>query len=492
MSLSPRSPTITYLRSLLTLPPAAPSRAVGFDVAVAAFAAAVVLLALDARATLGDGDTPWHVFVGGTILDTGRFPTTDTLSWTVTGAPWIAKEWLSQVILAGAFRLGGWPAVALTTIAAAALAFAVIAREAFARLSPLAAGLLIALAYPLAAGAVLARPHTLAWVPMVVWTLALIHAAETARRPPLLVLLAMVVWTNLHGSFLLGLALVPAFAVEAILRAAPADRFRLGFGWAAFLVAAVAATLIHPYGWGVWRAAVSVIGLEGIQSLIMEWQPQSFARIGPLELLLLGGIALLATTRTRISAVRLAVVLMLLHMALAHVRHGALLGLLGPLVLIEPLARVAGPGTRTRFALSRGVGALWGLIGLVAAALVVVRPPALPTDHAPAAALAAVRAAGIPGEVMNGYSFGGWLISRGVPTYIDGRTELYGGDRVALYRDGVNLQTVDAFDRLLADPRIGWTLLSPGLPIVGLLDRTPGWRRLYADSDAVVHVRTPR
>jgi hypothetical protein len=36
---------------------------------------------------------------------------------------------------------------------------------------------------------------------------------------------------------------------------------------------------------------------------------------------------------------------------------------------------------------------------------------------------------------------------------------------------------------------IAWTLFAPDNRIVATLDREPGWRRLYADATAVVHVR---
>jgi hypothetical protein len=36
---------------------------------------------------------------------------------------------------------------------------------------------------------------------------------------------------------------------------------------------------------------------------------------------------------------------------------------------------------------------------------------------------------------------------------------------------------------------IAWTIFSPSSRIVAALDREPGWRRLYADAVAVVHVR---
>ena len=129
----------------------------------------------------------------------------------MTGTPWIAKEWLSQVIYAAAFAAAGWPGVALAAIVAVAAAFALVAREAATRLSPLAAVLLVVAIFPIAAGHVLARPHVLAWVPMIVVAIAFLRAAEEARAPSLLVLPAMVLWANLHGSFLLGLAILPFF-----------------------------------------------------------------------------------------------------------------------------------------------------------------------------------------------------------------------------------------------------------------------------------------
>jgi hypothetical protein len=43
--------------------------------------------------------------------------------------------------------------------------------------------------------------------------------------------------------------------------------------------------------------------------------------------------------------------------------------------------------------------------------------------------------------------------------------------------------------QLLAQYGITWTLLRPSRPAVALLDHLPGWRRLYADDIAVVHLR---
>jgi hypothetical protein len=79
--------------------------------------------------------------------------------------------------------------------------------------------------------------------------------------------------------------------------------------------------------------------------------------------------------------------------------------------------------------------------------------------------------------------FGSYLIFSGIAPFIDGRVELYGDAFLRRYA------SVGELPDLLARYDIGWTLLEPRNPRLALLDRLPGWRRLYADSTAVVHVR---
>src|SRR6266853_1675138 len=55
-----------------------------------------------------DPDTYWHIAVGKEIWETGQFPVSDGRSHTFFGHPWIAKEWLSQIILYLVHRTGGW------------------------------------------------------------------------------------------------------------------------------------------------------------------------------------------------------------------------------------------------------------------------------------------------------------------------------------------------------------------------------------------------
>src|ERR1700722_12735640 len=54
-----------------------------------------------------DPDLWWHIKVGETILATHRWPTTDYYSFTVSGQPWLAYEWLGDVLSALTYRIAG-------------------------------------------------------------------------------------------------------------------------------------------------------------------------------------------------------------------------------------------------------------------------------------------------------------------------------------------------------------------------------------------------
>ena len=53
----------------------------------------------------------WHAKVGETILATHQWPTNDPFSFTAAGRPWLAYEWLGDVLFAGVARLAGFRAL---------------------------------------------------------------------------------------------------------------------------------------------------------------------------------------------------------------------------------------------------------------------------------------------------------------------------------------------------------------------------------------------
>jgi hypothetical protein len=60
---------------------------------------------------------------------------------------------------------------------------------------------------------------------------------------------------------------------------------------------------------------------------------------------------------------------------------------------------------------------------------------------------------------------------------------------MAFYR-AMQLKDVNELLDILKKWDIDAVLLTPNTPAVGLLDHISGWRRAYADGNAVLHLRT--
>lgn len=450
----------------------------------------VMLLALGGK-LLNDADTYWQIALGDWMIANRAVPHVDTFSWTVPGAPWISSQWLAQVIFAVAYGALGWSGVVIVSALAIAAAFGLLTYYLMRQLAPLPALVLVMAGFVLAAPHMLARPHALALPVMVLWVAGLVRAIDNKSTPSFWLLPLIALWANLHGGFTFGLMLIAPVALEALINARADERLRVLTRWALFGIAALAAACVTPYGPESILVTRRILGLGPALALIGEWQPQDFARPGGFELVLLGAIGFLLYRRITLPPVRILVVLGLLHMALSQSRNGEMLGLVAPLFMAAPLAPQLG---------RRAIGDAKALYTVAAAALVLfaaamsaVLPLSLRyeprADVSPAGAVAAVKASGRT-HLLNSYDFGGYLIARGVRPFIDGRTELYGAELFLRHDAAVNLKNVGVFHDLMRMRDIDVTLLAPSAPAVGLLDRMPEWKRIYADDIAVVHVRT--
>jgi hypothetical protein len=451
-----------------------------------------LLLVLGAR-LLNDPDVYWHIAVGRWIIEHRAFPHVDMFSATMAGTPWIAKEWLSQLLYAGAYAVAGWPGVVVLAAAAIAAAFALLAHFLLQKLLPLPALILAAAGFMLASPHLQARPHALALPLMIAWVGALINAVDHRRAPPLALLPLMTLWANLHGSFTLGLALVVPFAFEAWWNAGAARR-ATALAWLRFGALALIAACLTPYGPEPILVAWRILGLGQILSIITEWRPQDFSRLGGFELCLLIGLGFALYRGVVLPPLRIAVLLGLLHLALSQARHADVFGLLAPLVLAQPLAHQlgsAGESADDPSPQSSGLAhaALMACLAALTWALASTSIWLPRAQISPVGAVAAIKAR-TAGPILNDYDFGGYLIYAGISPFIDGRTDqLYGEAFVVRHDRAVTLQNVGDFVRLLDDYGIAATLLNPATPAVGLLDRMDEWQRVYADDVAVVHMR---
>jgi hypothetical protein len=457
---------------------------------LAAIAVFLFTLAAFAPQVLGDGDTWSHVATGEWIIAHGAAPRADPFSFSMSGAPWTAHEWLSEVLLALALRLGGWSGVVLMAGAAAAFAALIVGLSAARELrgAPLVAT--VATGLSLVTANLLARPHVLALPLAAAWSAGLIVARDHGRAPPLWLALLMTAWANMHGGFIFGLMLIGPFALEAVTESPVGARFQAARAWATFALVALVAALINPYGVDVLFLPFRLMAVENL-SRISEWRPQDFSHIGTMELALLTLLGFALTRPFAMPPIRVALIVALVAMALQHSRHQMLLGILAPLLLARPIAaaiRAERPGEEWRRVARVALPAT--IVATLTIGGVRLLTPIEPTDGAaaPISALSAVSPELRRKPVLNDYAFGGFLIFEHVRPFIDARVELYGDPMMSLY-DKLRSGDQEAVESALKRYDIAWTIFAPGERIVALLDREPGWRRLYADATAVVHVR---
>jgi hypothetical protein len=236
-----------------------------FGVSLPLVAAVLVYAVLIGRgaAMLHDPDTYMHIAIGRWILAHRAVPHTGILSSTVPDAPWVAHEWLGEVVLAGIYDCFGWAGLAAATALCIAAAVAVLLRVLLRRLMPVHAFLAAALAYLLVIPHALARPHIFVLPILVVWTAALVAARSAERAPARWLAVLMVLWANLHGGYIFGLGLVGFFAGEAVLLAANGrTRLAAARDWGVFSVVSLGAALATPFGIDGLMLPFRVAGLD--------------------------------------------------------------------------------------------------------------------------------------------------------------------------------------------------------------------------------------
>jgi hypothetical protein len=451
------------------------------------------LFLLAGNRLLIDPDTMWQITVGQWILDHHAVPQTDVYSFTMRGQPWISTQWLAQVLYAKAYAIAGWSGPVVLAAAAIAATFALLTKFVNRYLSDSTTLVFVAAALALTVPHLLARPHVLAMPVMVAWVGGLIAAADRRGAPSFRLLPLMALWANLHGGFVFGLVLIGPVALDAVVSAEAQARKSLVLRWAIFGIAALGLSCCTPYGWNSLLASLKILGLGGALPLIMEWRPADFGSLGAFEICLLLGIGLMLLRGITLPPMRIVLLLGLLHMALSQERSFEVLALLAPLVLAAPLATQIGgveisnqnPAMPVRGGLFVSVAMV-----LVAGTLLYgsVHRFAPHTHGSPVAAVAELKKLNVS-RVFNDYDFGGYLIANGVPTFIDGRTELYGEKFFVDHNAASGLMEPENLFRLLDQYRIEATLMRTQSAASKLLDHIDGWQKVYTDDIATIHVR---
>jgi hypothetical protein len=438
------------------------------------------LLVVAGSLWVADPDVFWHLKVGEWIFSNRAIPRTDIYSWSVFGQPWIAHQWLWEVLIYSLHRyagiLGLWcPAFLTVFFAGLLLKNGLLARG-------------VVLANAAAAGG-MAPLLLIGWLKP--WPQAGVYVLFSAYLFLALrdrwgwqeVLAAAglgLLWGNIHSTALMFPLLLLAETIWSfIFYPEKRKTFRMRLAAAG---AAAAATLFNPHGLQLWAYAVR----EGLLSQqyrenIYSWMPYVFGFNILTPIFFMAIIILFMAVRqgwlkepafVRAAGFWILALMSRIYAPYAVLSTAALLGLLTFKLTSASLKRLA--------------------IIALAAGLVILPIRGVPPDleavaregEYPVEAVHLIKQRGYE-NVFNDHGWGGYLLWQEVPVYIDGRNDVYGETMT----DFLNLhQTEKPLGQVLAEKGARTVLTGVNGTKDLALRESRLWQRVYWDDVAVIYI----
>lgn len=503
------APSRAYLRVLRFYP-----SLTDFAFAIPAFLL-LVILPHGASNLLADADTGWHIRTGEWILRHRAVPTVDFFSFTKPGQAWFAWEWGWDVMAGLIHQFTGLAGLVFVNLAILCLVSALLFRlvrkicnhDVLALLTTILAMLVSMMHW-------LARPHLLSWVFFLLLLHVLWDAESGSPRRLLCLPLLILVWTNVHGSFFIGVGMIAISA--AGVAAARGWRRSLPFWISAATCAA--ATFVNPYTWRVHQHIIRYLTDGALMDKIQEFQSINFhhfpAALLEIFLLPVGAIAVWCFLKRHISAGLM--VLLWAHLALLAARNVPLFAFIAsPFIaacLVDLVVRLEQMPKWRRFA-----SALLGIQARLAPSERVHRvyaPSAVlllfcgacfaaaQTHSAPESAFQARFPASFPSQVVpvvqkygparifTTDQWGDFFLyhfSPSVTVFVDGRSDFYGPKFLGRCHNILEARWDWEQDllRFAAD----MVIVPPDTPVATVLKASPHWTLLFDDGSAVVFGR---
>lgn len=452
---------------------------------------------------ISDPDTPWHLATGRYILTHHTIPTTDPFSWSMRGHPWVTQEWLFEVVLAwlvNHFRYAGaWLLLVGTETITVLMLYATGVRVSGGNRIVAA----VTAVFAVFAGIVfwIIRPQLISYLMFAVFLWVLQKVRDGEFRVLWVVPLLFLLWTNSHGSASIGIfMLLLEVAISFIPRLGRFEKLRLPKGARWRLLAATVVGffvgLINPNGLKAYTyALLSTNSL--MTNNIMEWHSPDFHtqyfEYGVLPFLLVTFFVILA----RRKSIPMRETLYFggaFAVTLVHQRFMPYTAIAASPMLAATLSDVVSSLLRP----SRVIRIISGVLCLVTLFLFGTRLPQLQGSFASHMARSSYPIAAvnyiekhhllIHRKLLNLYSWGGYLIYRGISPFIDGRTDIYlENNTFSNYLAMENMNWNGPL--LLGDYNFSIVLFPPGSVMATYLSSQPNWTSVYQDGTAEVFVK---
>jgi hypothetical protein len=471
-------------------------------------AVALLYVGLFARGLIQftDPDYGWHVTTGRLIVENGAIPRLDPFTFTSADKHWVTHEWLAEVIMYGVQSLAGYGANVLLFTGMAVAALAIVHRTALSLGAPRwSTTLLVSLAALMSLSYWTVRPQVFTWLLFAVFLAVLVGHRRGARRQIWLLPPLMLLWTNLHLGHAIGLGMVVLYVFATALESRAFRVERDLRTPAVVLAACLVAMFVNPNTVDQVAYPLQYLrpGNANVE-LITEWRSPDFHEPGHIML----AVGILAYVAAGVYSVRHDLFLPTLalaftYFALQSIRHQPLFALVFVVAMAACLAerpfwgRLEGRlGSRSavhaRFNLAL-LGAAVLTVGLMLMNLPGVQLGASPrlngSPYYPEAGAAFIEASYPEARVFNTFIWGGYLTSELYPqrVFIDGRSDLHGGD---LYRDYLSVVGLAPDWQALLDAyAVDLVIIESGSSLADALAQADQWQRVFSGPGEVVYVR---
>jgi hypothetical protein len=455
---------------------------------------------------LADPDTWWHAKVGELILATHRLPTHDIYSYTANGHPWIAYEWLGEVMMGWAAKWGSPGLLALLCVFSALLMLSLYVYGYVYTGNVKASLAACAILLPLAAVFFTLRPQLLSYSYLVI-LLILMELYRQGREkvlwliPPL-----FLIWVNTHGSFFIGLGILGVFWFCGLFEfewgAVEAKRWtpRQSRNLLLTILASVVVLPLTPYGTQLAAYPFEMALLQPINiANIQEWQPVSFGEAWGKAFLAIVLLLFLVQLKwkPRFRFFDLVFLLVTLLEAAQHIRFIIVMIFAFLPWLVSMLGRWLTPYARSKdqYVLNAV------LIAVIVFGFIHYFPSNKKMDERlsktyPMKAFAFMKAhpAAVPEPMMNDYGWGGYLIwafgnehGSSRPVFIDGRADIY--EYAGVLQDYLDITRMKSdLPMILAKYKIRSVFTAGDSPLATYLKAVPAWSLVYQDKLAAIFV----
>lgn len=208
-----------------------------------------------------DPDLGWHLYEGEWIVKNG-IPKTDPYSYSMPSFPYVDHEYLTNLIYFLIYSKLGIIGLSILAATITTLTLLIITPFNSTKIFLLFALLETVLLLPFSG----IRPQIITWLFLAILMKVLLDKTIWPKGRLFLPSL-MLIWANLHGSFILGIIILGFFTFINIFKKAKNKELLI-----VFLLSSLA-TLINPYGFRLWGEVGLQLSDISQRETITEWMP---------------------------------------------------------------------------------------------------------------------------------------------------------------------------------------------------------------------------